>query len=407
MTVPLIEFQNVNKSFDHSPVLDGVNLRIFEGEVTSLIGKSGVGKSVALKHIIGLMIPDQGDILFYGKRLREMKRKEKKALKEQISFMFQNNALFDSLTVFQNVALPLTERRDWDKEDIDEQVNSKIEALELGEFSHKYPSQLSGGMQKRTALARALVTDPKIVLFDEPTTGLDPIRKDSVLSMIARYQHQFGFSALLVSHDIPDIFYISNRIAIIDQGKIIFEGPPLELEQCQHQTVLDFFNSLESLKNQSIGLLTRRNLEQRYLQKIEDFQGEHTLSLLLLVVDDLERIKERTGHLTAEYIVGRVTAIARKQFDKESFAGRYSQDRVVIFIQDIQGDELESRFEQFTEKIKNESLLPDALAANRCVNISIHAGMCTGPCGKNIHFLVDKAERDRRILLNIQCSSEN
>lgn len=404
MEPPLIEFKNISKSFNKFSVLKAVNLKIFKGQVTSLIGKSGVGKSVALKHIIGLIRPDQGDIFFYGKRLKDMKRKEKSALKEQISFMFQNNALFDSLTVFQNIALPLTEKREWKNEKINERVMEKIKTLELTDVTHKYPSQLSGGMQKRVALARALVTEPQIVLFDEPTTGLDPIRKDAVLSMIARYQQQFGFSALLVSHDIPDIFYISNRIAIIDQGSIIFEGAPLELEQCQHQTVLDFFNSLESLKNQSIGLLTRRNLEQQYLEKSKEIQKEQTLSMLLLIIDNLERVKERIGHLAAEYVVGRITASARKHFEHKSFAGRYSQDRVVMFIQDIDTHEFEDKFDKFSERLKTETLLPEALPANKCTNLHIQAGICAGHCEKDLHELVDRAENAKHLMLEVECN---
>jgi len=206
MAAPLIQLKNVTKRFGDRTILDKVNISIHEGETTTIIGKSGVGKSVTLKHIIGLLEPDEGEILFGDRRLNQMSRRERKAIKRQFSYMFQNNALFDSMTVFENIALPLVEKSSFSKEEIERRVLLKIDQLELSEVIHKYPTQISGGMQKRVALARALIIQPKIVLFDEPTTGLDPIRKNAVLGMIAHYQKRFGFTAVVVSHDIPDIF---------------------------------------------------------------------------------------------------------------------------------------------------------------------------------------------------------
>ncbi|MCK4426335.1 MAG: ATP-binding cassette domain-containing protein, partial [Deltaproteobacteria bacterium] len=224
MTAPLIELKNVTKRFGEKTVLDRANLTIFEGDITTIIGKSGEGKSVLLKHIIGLLRPDEGEILFNGKQLKGMTRKERKSFKQQISYMFQNNALFDSLTVFENIALPLREKTKLDEDAIRIKVMAQIDRMELSEVTDKYPSQISGGMEKRVALARALVSEPKIILFDEPTAGLDPLRKNVVLSMIAHHQKKIRFTAILVSHDIPDVLFISNRVAIIDDGRIPFQG---------------------------------------------------------------------------------------------------------------------------------------------------------------------------------------
>ena len=205
MAEPLIEFKNVTKTFGDNTVLRNVDLSIYEGQITTIIGKSGVGKSVFLKHIIGLLTPDSGEVLFRGKQVSKMSREEHREMKRQFSYMFQNNALFDSLNIYENIALPLEERTKMQPDEIRRKVYQMMNDLELSkENFEKYPSQLSGGMQKRVALARALITDPKIVLFDEPTTGLDPIRKNAVLSMITHYQSKFGFTAVLVSHDIPD-----------------------------------------------------------------------------------------------------------------------------------------------------------------------------------------------------------
>jgi phospholipid/cholesterol/gamma-HCH transport system ATP-binding protein len=260
VTSPLIQFKDVTKRFGERTILEGVNLSLYEGEIATIIGKSGVGKSVLLKHIIGLLEPDEGEIFFRGRSIGAMKRKERKELKKQVSYMFQNNALFDSLTVFENIALPLREKTSFSQEQISEKVLAMAEQFELVEVTDRHPSQISGGMMKRVALARALITGPNIVLFDEPTTGLDPLRKNSVLSMIAQHQRRFGFTAILVSHDIPDVFFISNRIAIIEDGKIIFQGSPMELEQTNAPMVQEFISGLEKLRDELTGLVTRQRV---------------------------------------------------------------------------------------------------------------------------------------------------
>ena len=219
-----IQFVDVKKSFDANHVMQGVNLSIYKGETTVVIGKSGCGKSVLLKHIIGLMEQDSGEILISGKNLSSLNKKEKKAFKNKLSYMFQSNALFDSLNIFDNIALPLVEKSSFSKDIIQEKVNLRMSQLQIDGTEEKFPSELSGGMQKRVALARALVTDPDIVLFDEPTTGLDPVRKKSVHSMIKEYQKKFGFTAIVVSHEIPEVFDIAQRIAMLDNGRIVFEG---------------------------------------------------------------------------------------------------------------------------------------------------------------------------------------
>ncbi len=229
MNHALIEIRNLRKSFQGQEVLRGVDLAVPEGGITLIIGKSGEGKSVLLKHIVGLLQPDSGEVLFQGRSLTGMRRSEKSALARSMSFMFQNMALFDSLTVFENIALPLREKTRQGEKEITARVMDKIERLELTAVAEKYPSQISGGMQKRVALARALVNEPRVVLFDEPTTGLDPIRKNGVLSLIAQSRQTFGFTALMVSHDIPDVFRIAARVALLDGGRIVFDGTPDEI----------------------------------------------------------------------------------------------------------------------------------------------------------------------------------
>jgi phospholipid/cholesterol/gamma-HCH transport system ATP-binding protein len=243
MSEPFIRIDKLSKSFGENHVIRGVDLDINRGEILTLIGKSGVGKSILLKLLINLIEPDSGRILFEGRPLDAMTKAERKAFRQKMSYVFQGTALLDSMTVFENIALPLQERRDASREEILRRVRDKLQQLDLVGIEEKYPSQLSGGMKKRVALARALVTEPEMVLFDEPTTGLDPIRKHAVHRLITDYQRKFGFTAVLVSHEIPDVFYISQRIAMIDAGRIEFAGTPEQLQQSANPVVREFIDA--------------------------------------------------------------------------------------------------------------------------------------------------------------------
>ena len=243
MKKPLIEFRKVTKKFGDQYVLNKIDLKISEGLITTIIGKSGVGKSVLLKHMIGLLKQDGGDILFRGRKLSALNQTQKKAFQKKISYMFQGTALLDSLTVFENIALPFIEDRQLSKVEIKKKVTDKIEQLELVDMEQKYPSQLSGGMKKRVAMARALVTEPELVLFDEPTTGLDPIRKKSALTMIADYRRRFKFTGVIVSHAIPEIFSISQQVAMLEHGKILFEGPPTDFYKTNISVIQEFIDA--------------------------------------------------------------------------------------------------------------------------------------------------------------------
>ena len=247
METPLIEFKDVYKAFDGNVVLKGVNLTILKGQVTAIIGKSGTGKSVLLKHIVGLLQPDSGQVLIDGQPLTGMDRIQQRQLKKRCSYMFQNNALFDSMTIYDNIALPLVERDRLRGESVRQRVQTKMAQLDIVDIERKYPSQLSGGMKKRVAMARALITEPEIVLFDEPTTGLDPIRKKAAYRMITDYQQRFGFTGVLVSHDIPDIFFISHQIAMLDEGQIIFEGGCREIQASQDPVVKEFVGGMSGV----------------------------------------------------------------------------------------------------------------------------------------------------------------
>ena len=244
-----LKISELKKHFGDNKVLDGVNLDVARSSVTTIIGKSGIGKSVLLKCIAHLLTPDDGKIELDGQPIAQSRRGSKGSDAVTFSYMFQNNALFDSMTAAENVALPLLEASCLSKAEIGERVAAMLKHLELTDSAQRYPGELSGGMKKRVALARALITNPQVVLFDEPTTGLDPERKFGVFEMIADYRERFGFTALLVSHDIPEVFEISDRVAWLDEGIIKFFGKPSELDADATSALSGFLNKANYGRN--------------------------------------------------------------------------------------------------------------------------------------------------------------
>lgn len=244
---PLLSIKGLNKSFGERSVLDGVSLAIPRGSLVSVLGRSGVGKSVLLKCIAGVVDPDGGTISFEGRVLNDHDPSARADFRRRCSVLFQSNALFDSLTAFENVALPLEQTTNLSTKEIRMRSTEALMQLELEGCARQYPSELSGGMQKRLALARAIVTQPELVLFDEPTAGLDPLRRNAVFAMIAKYQLQFHFTALVVTHDIPEALIASDRVALLDKGRIYFEGTPAEFTASPSPVVASFRDSEDDL----------------------------------------------------------------------------------------------------------------------------------------------------------------
>ncbi len=240
----LLEVEGLRKSFGDHVVLAGVGLAVRRGSVCTVLGPSGAGKSVFLKCLGGVEQPDAGTIRFDGRLLNAAARAD---FQRRSSFLFQSNALFDSLTALENVALPLEQTTGLPDHEIRERSLEALRQLEIENFRDRYPSQLSGGMQKRLALARAIVTRPELVFFDEPTAGLDPLRRNAVFAMIAKYQRQFGFTALVVTHDVVEALIASDRVALLDRGRICFEGTPAEFSASTNSVVRGFRDSAEAL----------------------------------------------------------------------------------------------------------------------------------------------------------------
>ncbi len=238
----MITLRNIYKSFGSQKVLDGLDLDIPRGKITAIIGPSGEGKSVLLKHLIGLLQPDSGTVQVEGESILNVGRGELNRIREKFGMLFQNVALFDSMTVFENVAFPLQEKTPLDKDEIRSRVLSALEDVGLKNIEQKYPDELSGGMKKRVGLARAVVLEPKIILFDEPTTGLDPIIKRAIHQLIIDTHLKFGFTAVIVSHEIPDIFDVAQNVAMLFRGKILQHGTPDEIRNSDDPAIRQFIS---------------------------------------------------------------------------------------------------------------------------------------------------------------------
>jgi len=236
----LFDVQSLSKSFNGQKVLDSVQLQINKGESIVIIGQSGGGKSVLLKHLIMLIEPDEGKVIFDGIDTTELRLTEKSELRKRMGMLFQSAALFDSMTVAENVGLTLKESRKFSKNEINQIVSEKLEMVGLSEAGAKFPSELSGGMRKRVGLARAIAANPEVLLYDEPTTGLDPITGDLINEMIVELTKKLKVTSVAVTHDMSSAYKIADRILMLYNGKIYFEGSPDEIRRTDDAVVRQF-----------------------------------------------------------------------------------------------------------------------------------------------------------------------
>ncbi len=411
MSPPIIEFKNVTKRFGQRTILDGVNLTISEGDVTTIIGKSGEGKSVLLKHIIGLLKPEEGSVLFRGQPIEKMSRKKWNDYLSQCSYMFQSNALFDSKTVYENVAMPLRKFNRLTKKQIHDRIMARLEQTELIEVAHRYPSELSGGMQKRTALARAMVTDPKIVLFDELTTGQDPIRRNAILGMIAEYKRKYGFTAVLISHDIPDVFFISDHILALYGKKIVFQGTPEAFEEFQHPFYDEIIDSIENLQDELTGMHSRRQFKVRYQTDLARNNGHRHYIVVVFTLEDLDRMIDNLGHTATQVGIRKMGEYINKHFGLVggfSARRRVNQFSTVLPFSDL--DEAEGILANFTRDFKQNGLLSIERAARevnpemRCFDFLVTAGMARGGDNVELASIMEFAEFQKAPIAQFQCN---
>ncbi len=240
----MIEIENVTKSFNGRTVLNGLSLTVNKGETKVIIGRSGCGKSVLLKHIVGLLMPDSGKVSVSGNDIRLLSEKEMNSVRMKIGMVFQGGALFDSLTVGENVGFGLIEHLQLDQKDVSDRVREALDMVELHNIEDRMPSELSGGMKKRVSLARALCIKPEIILYDEPTTGVDPITADSINELIRGLHDKLSETSIVVTHDMRSAYKVADRIAMMYQGRIIAEGTPDEIQKMDDPVVHQFINGL-------------------------------------------------------------------------------------------------------------------------------------------------------------------
>ena len=236
----MIKLIDVCKSFYHQKVLDSLSLTIAPEKISVIIGQSGSGKSVLLKHMIALMRPDSGQIFVDGVDITEQDEKALGEIRKNFGMLFQGAALFDSMTVGHNVAFPIREHTDRSESEIKDIVHAKLRQVGLTGVFHKMPSELSGGMRKRVGLARAIALDPRIILFDEPTTGLDPIMRDAIENLIVQTQQQTQATCVVISHDIDSTLKMAHHVAMISKGKIIESGTPDDIRESKNPVVRQF-----------------------------------------------------------------------------------------------------------------------------------------------------------------------
>jgi phospholipid/cholesterol/gamma-HCH transport system ATP-binding protein len=236
----VIKVEDLTKSFGRQAVLRGVDLEVPTGSITIIIGRSGGGKSVLLKHLLGLIHPDGGRVIVDGVDVTDLRGRSLDKVRERYGVVFQGGALFDSLTCAENIAFPLGEKTRLGRGEIMQRVNDALASVGLAEMGPKYPAEVSGGMRKRVAIARALVTEPEIVFFDEPTTGLDPVLVNTIHRLIVNLHRRRAFTAVMVSHEIPEIFEIADRVAMLHEGRIVEVGPPAAIQASENRIVRHF-----------------------------------------------------------------------------------------------------------------------------------------------------------------------
>ncbi len=237
---PRIAVRSLAKKIGQQEILRGVDLEVATGETLAIIGRSGGGKSVLLKHLVGLMAPDAGEIWIDGQNIIGMNERQLGTIRVKVGILFQGGALFDSMTVEENIAFPLREAGERDPEVLKAKVREMLEVMEMEGEEEKMPESLSGGMKKRVGLARSIIRGPSCVLYDEPTSGLDPVVADSINRLIRRLQRRLGVTSIVVTHDMKSAFDVADRIAYLHEGRIYFQGTPAELQQSTDPLIQDF-----------------------------------------------------------------------------------------------------------------------------------------------------------------------
>lgn len=241
----MIEIKNLKKSFGDLLVWENVSFTIEDGETIAIIGRSGCGKSVLLKHINALLTPDEGEVIIDGKNIFELDYVDKRLLRQQFGVLFQGSALFDSINTFENVAFPLRYFTDQTEEEIEENVMRALKYVNLENAANKETSELSGGMRKRVGLARAIILEPRYIMYDEPTSGLDPQTSNEINGLIIEMAEEFDITSIVISHDMHSVLEVADKVAFLDQQKLSWHGTIDEMKESDQQDLVDFITASE------------------------------------------------------------------------------------------------------------------------------------------------------------------
>jgi phospholipid/cholesterol/gamma-HCH transport system ATP-binding protein len=317
------------------------------------------------------------------------------------------------MTVYENIALPLRETTDLAQSEIHRRVMARIEQAELGDAVHKYPAELSGGMQKRTALARALATDPQIVLFDEPTTGQDPVRKNAILGMIAEYQRKYGFTAVLVSHEIPNVYFISNRILALYGRTVVFQGTPEELEGFDHPFKDEVIHSLEGLQEELTGLYSRRQFKVMYHNQLKRRALGEPYCVAVFTLEKLDEITAGLGHEAAQEAIRIMGALIDKHLGAVGgFSTRRSINEFVAMLPYSDLGECGGLLENFIQDFQKRGIRAIGAGARRhsvsgqCVEFTVLGGMAQGQPIAEMDAVIESARDHQREIGRFRCSEQ-
>jgi phospholipid/cholesterol/gamma-HCH transport system ATP-binding protein len=313
------------------------------------------------------------------------------------------------MTVFENIALPLRQTTHLSQMAIEERVRVRMEQMELMDVAQSYPSELSGGMQKRVALSRALVIDPQIVLFDEPTTGQDVIRRNAILSMIAQYQRRFGFTAVLISHDVPDVFFISNRILALNQGKIIFQGTPEQFQEFDHPFIDEFVHSLEDFQEHLTGIQSKRQFKARSQIGLWRKRPQESYVVALFTLQDFDQLCDHLGHTRGQEVLNAMGAYLNKHFGAVGgFSARQSKNQFTTFLPCSNLSETERILKTFALDLQKEGLRTIQAEAHVsqdiCFPFAILAGFAESKAGdEEIDLVFKKADMSQKEIARVYC----
>ena len=391
MLEPIIRFESVRKTFGELVVLEDLTLDLQTGRTTVIMGPSGVGKSVFLKLLVGLLYPDHGQIWVTGVDVTQAKERELRAVRMRLGMLFQEGALFDSMTVGDNVAFPLRRHTKHKPPQIHDIVADKLERVGLPGIEDKMPAELSGGMRRRVGLARAIVLDPEIVLFDEPTTGLDPIRKNAVHSMISDYQKKFGFTGIVVSHEIPDIFYICQRIIMLDNGKILFQGTPREVQKVEDPVVHGFIRGLESRHDDLTGMAPQPEGEKRFREEMARLRRHKiTFSLMLLTIENFDEINVKMGHMISQSVIRDFSEQVQKYLRITDTCSRYGLNRIMVVLPNTNLEQARMVCDKLADHLQGGKIVAIQPYPGFCFSVS--AGFAEADKESRLDTLLERAE---------------